>query len=258
MGKVTFSNSRRLALVGDLYRNEGNRIVIMCHGFLSNRSSRGRFDLFTSAFYRLGYSVLRFDFGGCGESDDTPLTLSNEVDDLTSAMNYARGAGFTEMVLYGHSLGARVCLEAYDPQYVKTMILTGAGTGPVHYHWPDHFSQEELVTLQSNGHFSVKVSDPHRDEMVITKEMLLDFERCDQKHMLSRIICPILLIHGNKGEEKLLMSITKQGMKWLHHHSKLVVVIDGAAHHFMDHLDTVQETFSNWLATCENGEDQHV
>ncbi|WP_163527630.1 alpha/beta hydrolase [Halobacillus ihumii] len=248
MQRVTFSNSRGLTLVGDLYRNEGTQIVIMCHGFLSNRSSRGRFDLFASTFHKLGYSVLRFDFGGCGESDDTPLTLSNEADDLTSAINYASKAGFTEMVLYGHSLGARVCLEVYHPKYVKTMILTGAGTGPVHYHWPDHFTEEELAELHRTGYFSVKVVDPYREEMMISKEMLLDFEQCNQKQMLSRISCPILLIHGNQGEEEILMPITKQGMKWLPENSKLKV-IDGSEHHFMNHLETVQEMLSEWLST---------
>ncbi|UOR11030.1 alpha/beta hydrolase [Halobacillus amylolyticus] len=252
MKRVTFSNSRDLTLVGDLHSNKGTSVIIMCHGFLSNRSSRGRFGLFASAFHQLGLSVLRFDFGGCGESEDSPLTLANEVDDLTPAMHYAIESGYEDIILYGHSLGARVCLEAFNHRYVRTMILTGAGTGPVNYHWPDIFNQEQLKELARTGTFTVEVNGPYRNNMLITEEMLKDFERCDQEQLLSNVTCPTLLIHGDQGEEGTLMPITKQGMKWLPESSKLKV-INGAEHSFIDHLDVVQQTASDWLLTFANG-----
>jgi putative redox protein len=77
MEKVTFKNSRNLSLVGNFYPSSPENIIIMCHGFTSDKSSRGRFDRFAYAFHQLGYSILAFDFSGCGKSDDDRLTMGD-------------------------------------------------------------------------------------------------------------------------------------------------------------------------------------
>jgi hypothetical protein len=41
MEKVTFKNSRNLILVGNFYPSSPENIIIMCHGFTSDKSSRG-------------------------------------------------------------------------------------------------------------------------------------------------------------------------------------------------------------------------
>lgn len=246
MKPISFINTSGLTLRGLLQYGEKNKLIIMCHGFRSNRSSRGRFDRFSQTFNKAGYSVLRFDFGGCGESDDRPLTLAGEVDDLTSAIDYAVHLGFHEIALYGHSLGARVCIEAFDPSCIKTMILTGAGTGPVQYDWSKEFKEEQLLELKSTGNLFQKVDDPFRSEVKITRQMLQDFEVMDQKASLSKITSPTLIIHGDQGEEAILMPMTRNGMKWLPAGSRLEV-IPGADHSFFKHLNDVEKLSGQWL-----------
>ncbi|MGI8313581.1 alpha/beta hydrolase family protein [Halobacillus mangrovi] len=246
MDNITFYNNAGLRLSGVFQRGTNGKLVIMCHGFRSNRSSRGRFDRFSSTFQQMGYNVLRFDFGGCGNSDDRPLTLAGEVMDLTAAINYAVGLGFENIALYGHSLGARVCLEAYNSSYVNTLLLTGAGTGPVRYDWTDEFSSTQLKELTATGVLTLPVEDPYRPEIKIARQMLLDFEQCDQQELLSNITCPTLIVHGDQGEEEILMPLTKKGMKWLPENSKLEV-IKGAQHSFMEHLNEVEAITCAWL-----------
>jgi alpha-beta hydrolase superfamily lysophospholipase len=73
MEAVSFRNARDRRLVGLLHRADPVRIVVMAHGFCNDKSSQGRFDRIAEALHREGLSVLRFDFGGCGESDDETI-----------------------------------------------------------------------------------------------------------------------------------------------------------------------------------------
>lgn len=243
MERVTFKNSRNLTLVGNFYPASPQSVIIMCHGFRSDKSSRGRFDRFANTFQRLGYSVLAFDFSGCGESDDDRLTLAKQVDDLRAAISYVKSRGYTRVALYGHSLGARVCLQSYNSD-ISTMVLTGAGTGPMKYNWEEHFTQEQLEELALKGYLTEQTE---KRTILIDQQMLLDFEQVDQEELLGNVKCPVLIVHGNADEEeRSLCELTKQGMKWLLGSSRLEV-IDGADHSFMEYLDQVEGLASRWF-----------
>ncbi|KHE72626.1 S9 family peptidase [Halobacillus sp. BBL2006] len=246
MEEFEFYNQEVLRLSGVLQRGTSGKMIIMCHGFRSNRSSKGRFDRFAGTFQRMGYNVMRFDFGGCGKSGNRPITLAGQVSDLSAAIKYVVDQGFKEIALYGHSLGARVCLEGFDPSYVKTLVVTGAGTGPVVYDWTDEFSAPQLEELKETGMITQPVMDPYRSEIKISEQMLRDFEECEQQHLLSKITCPTLVVHGDQGEEQTLMPLTQHGMRWLPEMSKLEV-IRGAEHSFMNHLKEVEAITTSWL-----------
>ncbi|MEK3808150.1 alpha/beta hydrolase [Bacillus sp. FSL H8-0547] len=219
-----------------------------CAGFTSDKSSRGRFDRFAAVFQSLGWNVLAFDFSGCGESDDDTLTMAKEKDDLQSVIEYAKQRGFHSIVLYGHSLGSRIYTRE-----VKTMILTGASTGPNTYNWNDHFTAEQMRELHETGVITEHLSSGPRKQIIIDQQMLLDFEQGNQKELLSAVACPILIIHGNADEEERMLSETsKRGMKWLPEGSKLEV-IDGASHSFMEHLDEVEKLAVEWLCSQIDG-----
>lgn len=245
MERVTFTNSRNLKLVGNFHPSSPRSVIIMCHGFTSDKSSRGRFDRFSSAFQAIGYSVLAFDFSGCGESDDDALTLAKMVDDLHAAISFVQAKGFSQIALYGHSLGCRVCLSAYSPA-ISTMVLSGAGTGPVNYDWNEHFTAEQMNELAESGRITEHLQSEPRQTLIIDRQMLLDFADFDQEKLLSSVKCPVLIIHGDScWEEKLLSSITEQGMRWLSRTSKLAIV-EGAEHSFMRHLPIVEQLACDW------------
>ncbi|SEA07300.1 putative redox protein [Thalassobacillus cyri] len=246
MKKISFKNSRHLHLVGELYPASQERIVIMCHGFTSDKSLKGRFDRFAKAFHRHGFSVLKFDFSGCGESDDDRITLQKEIDDLQAAISYVKSLGFTRIALYGHSLGSRVCLEGFT-EGVEVIMLTGALTGPIKYEWPDHFTEEQLDDVTVKGFLVEKTSSPHRENIQIDHQMLMDFETCNQQKLLSKIDCPALIIHGDADEEEVsLHHISRLGMKWLPPQSNLEV-IHGADHSFFGYLNKVESLLVDWL-----------
>ena len=114
--RVEFNNSRNGKLVGDYFKVSLNKItdavIIMCHGFTSDRKSKGRFERLSKGFNEAGFDALAFDFSGCGESSGEKLTMENETDDLSSAIKFVKSLGYKKIALYGHSLGSLICFES--------------------------------------------------------------------------------------------------------------------------------------------------
>ncbi|MCM3597077.1 alpha/beta hydrolase [Metabacillus idriensis] len=244
--RVEIKNSRQLTLIGNFYAAPSDGVIIMCHGFTSDKSSRGRFDRFALRFQASGFHVLAFDFSGCGESDDDSLTMAKQADDLQAAIAFVKRKGLHKIALYGHSLGSRICLMSYSKD-IQTMVLTGASTGGTVYDWNEHFTPVQMKELRETGKITQLLTNGPRKKVIIEQQMLDDFEQCNQKKLLSSISCPVLIIHGNHDrEEKMLSDKSREGMKFLSKESKLVI-INGAAHSFMGYLDVVEELSMDWL-----------
>ncbi|WP_027626368.1 alpha/beta hydrolase [Clostridium lundense] len=241
MERVVFTNSDNLTLVGNLYPSFSDSIIIMCHGFLSNKYSRGRFENLIKAFNKSGFSALAFDFRGCGESDDDRLTVNKEVDDLKSAISFVKSKGYKKIALYGHSLGTLICLKSCTSEII-TMVLSGALTDSMNYNWNEFFTKEQMQELKEKGY----ITEPTPDDEVREK-ILIDFELINQKELLNNIICPVLIIHGNNDdEEKLLCERSKKALSLLSTDSKLEI-IPGANHSFLEHYDILINLANNWF-----------
>ncbi|MBW7475126.1 alpha/beta fold hydrolase [Paenibacillus oenotherae] len=105
-------------------------LIIICHGFIGNRIGTDR--LFVEAAERLtksGYLVLRFDYGGCGEStgDYGSGGLDALIEQTRTVLDYAAGLDLVDperIILVGHSLGGAVAvLTASRDTRVKTLVL---------------------------------------------------------------------------------------------------------------------------------------
>ena len=246
MERVIFKNSRNLKLVGNLYQSNSKSIIIMCHGFMSNKDSRGRFQKLAIAFNQCGFSALAFDFSGCGESDNDSLTIEKEVDDLKSAILYVKSKGYEKIALYGYSLGTLICLKSYIPEII-VMVLSGALTDSMKYNWNEFFTKEQMEELKEKAYITEYTSEEARETIIIDRKMLEGFELINQKELLRKVKCPVLLIHGdNDDEEKLLYERSKVAINLLSTDSQLKV-INGANHSFLDHFDIVVKLAVDWF-----------
>jgi pimeloyl-ACP methyl ester carboxylesterase len=244
MEQVSFKNSRGLKLVGDLYRAPTDNIIIMAHGFMNDRSSQGRFEQVAERLNEEKYNVLKFDFSGCGESDQDIIELDKEIDDLKSAIDFAKEEGFKKIALFGNSLGGLVCLKAYNPE-ISSMVLTGPITDSMNYDWEKFYSEEKMQELKNKGYLTM--GNEKTGYRKISKEMLDAFSQIDQKELLKGVNCPILIIHGDRGEEeKELLERSKKALKILPNSSKLKVV-EGAAHGIRDKYHIVVELTVDWF-----------
>ena len=245
MERVAFRNSRNLSLVGNLYTSNSKSIIIMCHGFTSDKYSSGRFPKLAAAFNEHGFNVLNFDFSGCGESDDS-LTIEKQLDDLKSAILYVKSKGYKKIALYGHSLGTLICLKNYAPE-IKTMVLLGALTDSMKYDWEKIFNKEQIEELKEKEYTTQYTSEEVRKKIIIDRKILDGFKLINQKELLEDIKCPVLIIHRNNDEEEnLLCEKSKAGIDLLSTDSKLMV-IDGADHSFLGHLDIAIKLAAGWF-----------
>ncbi|TCO57261.1 alpha/beta hydrolase family protein [Actinocrispum wychmicini] len=227
--------ARGVRLAGELH-GDGDSVIVMAHGFCSDRRSRGRFDRLAKDFTGLGFSVLTFDFSGCGESEPDVVTVANEVEDLRAVIGHVRARGFRRVALHGHSLGGSVCLAAYDKD-IRTMVLSGAATGPMRYTWSEYYSAEQLRELDETGFM--------RDgKHLLSRQTLEDFEERDQERLLGPVECPLLLIHGDGDEEEReLLDRSRQAT--LPEGSRLAVVA-GAGHSFTGYMDELSALACAW------------
>jgi pimeloyl-ACP methyl ester carboxylesterase len=283
MSRVTFRNSRGRQLVGNLTPAAGHAsrgdltpaagrapaaagraaddragddragvtgrpLVVMAHGFASDRRSRGRFPLIAAALAGAGYASLAFDFSGCGESDDDVLTIAGQVDDLHAAIAFAQSLGCERLGLYGHSLGGRVCLRAAPPQ-AATIATTGAPTGPMRYDWHDYFTASQMDELSRTGKVTMPQSgDRLRSQVVADSGLLDELVTCDQAALLGGVRCPVLLIDGDGDEdERQALAHARQGLPLLPSGSRVELIAD-SPHNLQGHLDQAIALLLDWFA----------
>ncbi|MDQ0063239.1 alpha/beta hydrolase [Paenibacillus harenae] len=146
---------------GSHKETEKKQAIIICHGFIGSRVGVDR--LFVKAARALaaqGSYVLRFDYGGCGESggDYGALGFESMIDQTRTAINYIASMDCVDprrIVLLGHSLGgALAIMTAVRDRRIKRLVLWS----PVAYPFNDivrivgRSSYDEAVTSGSSDH----------------------------------------------------------------------------------------------------------
>ncbi|MFD0960173.1 alpha/beta hydrolase [Paenibacillus chungangensis] len=104
--------------------------IIICHGFIGNRVGIDRLFVKTArALAANGCFVMRFDYGGCGESsgDYGVLGFDAMVDQTRTVIDYMSAMDCVDpqrIVLLGHSLGGAVSIiTAAKDKRVKRLVL---------------------------------------------------------------------------------------------------------------------------------------
>jgi pimeloyl-ACP methyl ester carboxylesterase len=224
--------------------------VVFAHGFLDERSSRGRATRLAAIYREHGFATMLFDFSGCGLSGDDDVEIPREVEDLRAMSEHVAGLGFPRQVLHGHSLGALVSLRTHSP-YVEAMVLTGAVSGPIRHPWEHVLSPDQLADLAATGRTTVPDDGPTpRRHSVITSATLAGFSEMGQAELLGAVGCPTLLVHGGAlvdGEEHPLLTRSRVGLPMLPSGSRLEVV-RGSDHALLDHTGHVARIALGWLA----------
>jgi hypothetical protein len=115
--------------------NDGFRVplVVICHGFVGNRIGVDRLFVKTARELALaGNLVLRFDYGGCGESTGEygDLGLESMIAQTRTVLDYGMSCSDVDpskITLLGHSLGGAVALlTAVKDRRVKRLVLWSA------------------------------------------------------------------------------------------------------------------------------------
>ena len=180
---VSFPSSAGL-LAGIIHhpRHESRGYIITSHGLLSSKDS-DKFIALGERFAEEGFTVLRFDFSGCGESEGSiaDITVSGRKEDLLAALDFMRrrlsGSG-QPIGLLGSSMGGFVSLLAAS--YRDEIKAVAA--------WATPFSFEELregITRSSGD---------------IIKDRFFDDARLHAADVFVPRVRNLLIIHGDRDE----------------------------------------------------------
>jgi len=100
--------------------------IVMAHGMLSltDKHEYGLFDAIASKLYDAGFSTLRFDFYGHGETegDHVDVSIESYKDDLKSAIDFMCSKNIGDIGILANSFGCHVAVFLND-QRVKAFLL---------------------------------------------------------------------------------------------------------------------------------------
>ena len=102
-------------------------VAVLCHGFGGSKESP-LFDALSKALRKRGVSVARFDFNGHGESEGAfrDMTVSNEVLDAKTVVDFYRDVRNARVALVGHSQGgvvAALAASELGAENVEALVL---------------------------------------------------------------------------------------------------------------------------------------
>jgi dipeptidyl aminopeptidase/acylaminoacyl peptidase len=231
--KVTFiSGGQKVSGILHLPDVWSRVCVITSHGLLSSKDSE-KYIALGEELSREGFSMLRFDFRGIGESEGRieDDTVSRRIADLGAAIDFIKSRYDlgNRIGLLGSSLGGYVSLiKASMEKEIKAVVI-----------WATPF---HLDNLKSN-----KVGEGYKPPAEAFYKDLL-------KHRLLPLLKKIstgMVIHGEKDE------LVPMGQAWEIFHSlsapKEIHIIEGADHRLTDPkhrqraMDLTVEWFKKYL-----------
>lgn len=210
-------------------QNNASTIVILCHGFLSNKDSRTNIRL-TDLLIPKGISTLRFDWFGMGESSGSfaDITVTACQSQLESLLEEVKKRGYRDIGLIGSSFGGllAILVAAHHPELFALGLKC-----PV----PD-FPEMLDVEFGKDGIAKWKQTNTIPNVTGGSEPVPLNFEfykNCQKFNayvQAEHITTPCLIVHGKQDElvpfhqiERLEESLA--GEKQLH-------LLEEADHHF--------------------------
>lgn len=192
--QVTFGNGRgeRLAGVLHLPPDEGGSLgVILCHGMESSKESLKLIHLGES-LSRAGYTVLRFDFTGAGEStgEFESITCTRQVEDLEAAHGLLKERGVARIGVIGSSMGGTTALVyAGAAEGVAALVTLAAPVDPRELVERD-FPPKAMALWRAQGFIGF-------NGRRLATDFLEEALTLDVAGAVARITCPALVIHGD-------------------------------------------------------------
>ncbi|MEW9698778.1 alpha/beta hydrolase family protein [Paenibacillus sp. SI8] len=226
-------------------------LIIICHGFIGSRIGVDR--LFVKAareFSSQGYLVLRFDYGGCGESTGDYGTggLDVLIEETRSVIDYALTidcVDLSRVILVGHSLGgAAALLTAAKDHRVKTLVLWSAVAHP----------HNDIVRIVGKGEYEKLPQGGAIDHhgYSLTSRYFDSLSRHQPFEQLRKFNGDVLVIHGT-ADDMIPVDYAPlyQKMFWMRKEGQCDIELIYQADHTYSTSGATRELLektSNWLA----------
>lgn len=201
--KIYYSSTDHIKLCGLLSRvNDGNEMVVLCHGIRGDKDEEGSFVSLTEALQRHGCNSFRFDFRAHGEStgNDFEVTITKEIEDLEMTIGMLMTKGYSQFILLGASFGAGIVSLLDYSKYANIRALI-CWYGALDYTWiaenadDSLFSEKNKKAAEERGSYS-SFSKNSGKEFKLGLPLFEEAERLTPYENLLKLTIPILFVHG--------------------------------------------------------------
>ncbi|KAI3949551.1 hypothetical protein MKW92_018840 [Papaver armeniacum] len=244
--RIVIRNKYGENLVGILHETGSSEIIILCHGFASNKESPINLNV-AEALTKEGISIFRFDFSGNGESEGT-FEIGNynkETDDLYSVVLYFSRMKRVIGGILGHSKGGVVVLVYASKYHDVPMVINVSGRYKMDRGIEEHLGKDFMERIKENGFIDVK--DEKGNIWYRATEESLSERLATDMHALCLAIaedCRVLTVHGS--EDKCIpVEDAFKFAKIIHDHK--LHIVEGADHCYNKHQSELVEVVVNFI-----------
>jgi uncharacterized protein len=199
--EICFLNKNGLKISGALEEPNPSKehIVIAIHGHASSKNGRSVTDI-TKELTKRGINSLRIDLDGCGNSEGKfeDQTITSAIDDIISAINFVKFAGYSKIDLFGSSFGGLAVIAT--SLFYKEVNRIGLKAPVSDY--PNQrlkkCGQKHIDDWKERGYTDYET--PKGTKFRINYSLYTDTQKYIMYDLVKSIHCPVLIIHGVEDE----------------------------------------------------------
>ncbi len=235
--KVTIQTHDGFSLAGIFLKPKNStKVIIFCHGLTANKNNEEIFVRAAENLNKLGLATILFDFRAHGQSSGNAtgdFTISGEVTDLKTVVDFCRQKGFNWIGLSGASFGGTIaCLYVGKyPNSIKKLFLANPGLNSQKgFHHPTHYWWGKAIVIVDYylNKFGMKL---RLNKFAWGKPLLDDMKKFDPFGSLKKYNGPVMIAHGTK-DQIIDYDFVKSCFDKLKNTRKKFVSVDGAIHGF--------------------------
>jgi len=246
--QVQFSNEAGESIRGTLHSPESptDRGVVLGHCFTCSRHT-GILRAIATHLNRKGFTALRFDFSGNGQSEGAfeQSTYSKQISEMTTGTDILASEGVQWIGTAGHSLGASVAvLTAARSERIRAVCAIAgrlSGMSPKHF-----LSRRQKDELTRSGR--VQFSSRGR-ALELTSTFFSDAGRYNLPEIVAELRTPLLVVHGDQDDIVPVEEAYRAGKA--NPERVELAVFENADHMFgaTDVQESVAERVAAWFST---------
>jgi len=232
--KSIIKNSFGEKLVGILHTAaKSNKLVVVCHGRVCTKEEH----FYPELCERLtdnGFNSFRFDFSGNGESEGKfeDSSITKDIKDIKSVVDYFKKKGFRIFCLAGHSQGAVEVLLHQAKYKSAECVVDIAAYADQREATIKKYPKEKIKELNEKGYIMLNAWNKI---FKLTKKYFYDRASYgDIRKKVRKIKVPILVVHGTDDRDVDFSNGLK--MKRALIEDGAFLPIEGADHFFKDKI----------------------
>ena len=261
MEELYFDTTDNLKLSAIHEKNGSDICVVLCHGIRGNKTESGNFIKLISKLNNMKIDSFRFDFRGHGNSQGkfVDMTISKEIEDLESVMNYLSVYKYKKIIVLGASFGCNAVTMLDYSKYHNVIGLI-LWYPAINLKYTDLFTEEQYLQAKQNGYVKIwNMSHTKAYEFGLSL-----FEECYKfkaYEVIEKVTLPKVFIHGDKDINVDIKANSIEPSK-RSPNSKLVVIKDGV--HSFSRVDEryvdegINETINFIKSLINSKEDSYV